>query len=328
LPEWLHEAGIGEERAILIDGGQIIAARIEWGEGLRPGLVAEAAIVSRQPGSKRGTARFRDGAEALVDGLTADITEGQTVMLAVTRAAIAERGRTKLAQARPSKNRPCAAPTLLEELRATGVPVRTLPAHDRAFNEAGWDELVEEALTGSIAFAGGSLTVSPTPAMTLIDIDGAMPPRQLALAAIPAIAAAMGRLDLGGSVGIDFPSIEAKAERQEVDTALAAALAGWRGERTAMNGFGFVQLVSRLERPSLTSRFALRPASAAARMLLRRAERVTEPGTLLLTAHPAVRAAMRAEWEAELARRTGRDLRWAEDTTLALAGGFAQAVPR
>lgn len=326
MPEWLHEAGIGEERAILEEDGRIIAARVEWGESIRAGLVAPVQLISKASGSKRGTVRFSGGEQALVDGLPTNITEGASLTVRVVRAAIAERGRTKLPQTRPTTDAPRLAPTLLAELRTGPHPVRTVPVTDRGFDQAGWDDLLEEAQTGTVTFAHGSLTISTTPAMTLIDVDGAMPAKALALAAIPAIADALSRLDIGGSVGIDFPTIEAKADRQAVDAALTEALRDWRGERTSMNGFGFVQLVSRLERPSLVARFARFPSAAAARALLRRAERVAEPGALLLTAHPRVKAAVLPEWEGELARRTGRTVRWQENSTLALGSGFAQAV--
>jgi hypothetical protein len=128
---------------------------------------------------------------ALVDGLTPALPEGASALFRVTRAAIAEKGRTKLPMARPAAPgedaRP--APELSEQLAATGHTVRTVHAHDGALDEAGWDDLIDEAMTGEIAFPRGGLCISPTPAMTLIDVDGSPPLPGLALAAVPAIAA-------------------------------------------------------------------------------------------------------------------------------------------
>ena len=93
-----------------------------------------------------------------------------------------------------------------------------------------------------------------------------------------------------------------------------------------MNGFGFVQLVARQSGPSLLHRLAFERASAAARMLLRQAESLGGAGTILLSAHPAVIAAVEPEWIDELVRRTGKPVRTAPDPMLALGPGHAQIV--
>jgi ribonuclease G len=321
LAEWLIELGIGETRAVQLSGGMITAARIEWPGRLATGQVEDALLVSRQAGSSRATVRFAGGEQALAAQLPRDASEGAPLRLEVTRAALAEKGRHKLAQARPTTKAPCPAPTLAERLSSEGHDARIV----HTFPPCDWDELIAEALLSEVIFAGGQLVISPTPAMTLIDIDGTLAPRLLALAAVSALAAALARFDLAGSIGIDFPTLADKADRRAVDAALTAALGHWPHEQTAMNGFGFVQLVARLERSSLIHRLAADPAGAAARMLLRRAERVREPGELLLTLHPALRAAITPDWEADLARRTGRRLRWQIDPALAPDAAFAQA---
>jgi hypothetical protein len=322
MAEWLIEHGIGEDRAILVEHGEVRAARLSRHGSLAAGLVADVKLIARAAGARRGTVLFDNGKEALVDGLPADAREGSHIRVIVTRSAIAETGRYKRPQARPANEAPRAAPSLKEALAATGRPVR----HVRRFPDDPWPEIIGEASDGHVLFAGGSLQLSPTPAMTLIDVDGTLPASQLALAAVPTVAATMTRLDLAGSIGIDFPSLEKREERRALDEALASALTDWPHQRTAMNGFGFVQLVARLERPSILSMVRQSPAVSGALLLLRQAEAVDEPGTLLMKAHPSVIAAVEPTWRDELARRTGRVVRWQADAGLALLGGFAQAL--
>jgi len=328
LAEWLVEEGIGEHRAILIDSGEIAAARIDWPGSLAAGQIEDAVLIARAAGSSRGTVRFAGGEEALIDGLRRDAREGAPIRAIVTRSAIGEKARRKLAQAKPTQGTPRPAPTLAMRLHDEGHAVRVVHRFaDAGWPDADWEELFLQAWDGSIAFAGGALTVSPTPAMTLIDVDGTLPPRALAVEAATAAALTIRRFDLGGSIGIDFPTLERKDERRAVDEALAAALTRWPHERTAMNGFGFVQLVARLERPSLLHRVAGDPAGAAARALLRRAERVAEPGALRLSAHPRVLAKIPPEWRDMLARRSGREIRLHEAPQLAWEAASVQAVP-
>ena len=314
-PEWLVEHGIGESRWLLLDGEQVLSARVQWPGELRAGERVSGRLTQKLGGTRRGVATLADGREALVDHLPPAATEGQVIDLVITRAALAERGRFKRAQARvigPD------TPAL-----AASPPAQTV----RRFPAGLWDELWHAASSGSLDFPGGEILLAVTPAMTVIDVDGIGAPRDVALAAVPAIARALRWFDLGGNIGIDFPTLSAKADRQAVDAALAAALGDWPHERTAMNGFGFVQIVARLEGPSLLHRFAVSRVGLCARQALRVAEGAEGAGpVLLLTIHPALKAKLRPEWIAELARRTGREVRIAADPGLALEAPSAQII--
>ncbi len=323
MAEWIVEHGIGEDRAILLHGGQIVAARLYCHGTLAAGHVAEATLSSRTAGSKRGTVRFPGGEEALISGLPASSREGAAIRCRISRAAIAERGRYKLAQAVPDDAGLQDASSLESQLQIGGHSAKVV----RSFPEGDWEELWLEAWQGEVEFSGGTLVFDNTAAMTLIDIDGDDDARALAANAVTPIARAIGRFDLSGSIGIDFPTLPVKAERKAIDAAIAASLDHWPHERTAMNGFGFVQLVARCERPSLLQQIQYARPAAAARLLLRKAEHIAETGALLLTCHPAVSAHLNATWLAELTRRTGREVRIETKPDIALEAGFAQAVP-
>ena len=294
----------------------MIAAKLNWPGELFAGQVLTAKLSAKASGAKRGTAALDSGQEVLVDHLPTELTEGAEFPLVITRAPIAEKGRLKKPQGRFSPEPGVKQTFWLDAARET-----------RAFPSGCWEEIWQAASTGVIEFAGGSLTFSVTPAMTLIDVDGDGSPRDVSLAAVPAIARWLPLFDLGGNIGIDFPTINAKPERKAVDTALEYALADWAHERTAMNGFGFVQIIARMEGPSLLHRFATSRVGMCARMALRLAERANGTGNcVLLTVHPALKAKLKTEWPDELARRTGRQVRIETDPALALEAPSAQLI--
>lgn len=303
MAEWLYEAGIGENRAALVARGTIRKARIEL-PGLRTGTIARARLIDRSTGK----VMLESGEEALCDPLPPRVTQGASFVVRIVRESIAERGRPKLAKAVPALDAAAVAgPDLLARITASGLPVRQLRAHEPdALEEAGWSEVLEEARTGEIGFATGALRVALTPAMTLFDVDGGPPLGTLSVDAAHAVAAAMERLGIAGSVGIDFPTLANKRERNAVAEAIDAALPQ-PFERTAMNGFGFLQIVRRKSRMSLPELLAADPAGAALRAELRRLERLPPPAPDIHIVHPALlqRLQRQPEWVAELHRRTG-----------------------
>jgi hypothetical protein len=194
------------------------------------------------------------------------------------------------------------------------------PHEPDRLEEAGWSELLDEALTGEIAFPGGSLRMSVTPAMTLLDVDGALPAPALAVAGAQAAARAIRRLGIGGSIGIDLPTVPDKTIRQAAAAALDTLLPQ-PFERTQVNGFGFLQVVRRRERPSLPELLQGDPLGAAARALLRRAERTEGAGAIVIAASPAVAARIEPLWLDELRRRRGAEVVLQADPALSISAG-------
>jgi hypothetical protein len=321
LADWIVERGIGEVRAARIEGDNIVEARIEPDDALRAGTILSARLVRRIPIRGEGIVAW-DGGEALLHPLPRAVTEGATLLVEITRPATPEPGKPKRARARPAA--PDAVPGDGPSL-ADLPGARSVGPFDRdLLGDAGWPLLIEEAATGQVAFPGGALSIALTPAMTLIDIDGDLAPADLAIAGARAAARAIARLDLAGSIGIDLPTVGDKAVRIAAAEAVDAILPQ-PFERTAVNGFGFLQIVRRRTRLSLPELFAQVPAHA--RALLRQAERTGGSGERALAAHPAVVAviAARPDWTAAVERTLGAPLILRAEATLAISAGHVQA---
>jgi hypothetical protein len=325
LAEWLFERGIGETRAALVEDGRILEAAIEL-PGLRGGTVATGRLTAILMPGRRGIVTLDQGGEALLEPLPR-ITEGATLRVEIVREALAEEGREKLPRCRATEAEGRPGPDLEQRLRSTDTDLLEVqPLGPDLLEQAGWSELLEEAASGEIGFNGGSLRMSLTPAMTLFDVDGALAPPALAVAGAQAAGRAIRRFGIGGSIGIDLPTLTSKRDRQAAAAALDAVLPQ-PFERTAVNGFGFLQVVRRRERPSLAELVQSDPTGAAARALLRRAERSSGSGLRTLRAHPAVVARLERnpEWLKVLARRVGADVALRADPALAISADHVQS---
>ena len=314
MAEWLYEEGIGENRAILVEDGAILEAAIEL-PGLRAGAIVGARLTNIA-----GIATLEDDTEAIVSPLPPGLSEGATFHAEVVREAIPERGRPKPARLRPADLPLRAGPSLSDRI---GISAPLASHGPDRFEEAGWSELLEEAATGEIGFEGGALRMSVTPAMTLFDVDGGLPSAALAQAGAAAAARAIRRFGIAGSIGIDLPTLP--REGRQAPAAAVDAILPQPFERTAVNGFGFLQIVRRRVRPSLPELIQADTVGAAARALLRRAERRTGPLTLHAAPKLITRIHASPEWLAVLERRVGGAVALRAETGLAISAGHVES---
>lgn len=304
MAEWVIERGIGESRMALIEGGEILEARIMPDAVVEAGTRVAVRLVSI---GRNAVARAQGGAEYLLPKGAPVLTEGAAATIEVTRSAIPGPETWKRPLARVASDRSGAEPV--------DGTAGTLP-------EA-WDDLIEEARDGIVRFAGGELRISATPAMTLIDVDGHLDPAALCIAGAREAAKAIRRLDIGGSIGIDLPTARDKSARNAAAAAIDAQLPP-PFERTAVNGFGFVQIVRPRRRASLIE-LAQDRASFEARALLRRLG-AEPPGATRIVAHPAVIALLDAhpDWREALAAQIGGAVSLRAEPALAISGGYGE----
>jgi ribonuclease G len=338
-PILLWDAGPGEIRAGLSESGRITALRLIRLRRNEQALIAAGerytARIVQKLGNRTALVALGNDQEAVLSHCP-PLPEGSLLGVEMVREPIPEPGRWKRAKVRPDASvavasEPCwhvgyepweqfliahapeveaivcpdAASALDVErlLGPDGPPVRV---DTDAIEDADFDALIDQAVTGHFSIAEGMLCVERTRAMTMIDVDGTAPPLALNLSAARAIPPLLHLLNIGGPIGIDFLTLGSRAERSQVDAALAeAAEVLGPHERTAMNGFGFCQIIRPRTVPSVMEWLCgttpgRRSLETRAIALLRDAGRSKGIGARHLIAPPAITDLIRM-WPEELA---------------------------
>jgi ribonuclease G len=136
--------------------------------------------------------------------------------------------------------------------RHLGENAPLIRTYAQAFEAADFDGWLDLVLEASFPIENGELSIERTRAMTMIDVNGTGPALDLDRAAAVEIPLLLRLYDITGPVGIDFVTLKNRADRLKVDAVLAEACVplGFN-ERTAINGYGFCQLVRPRKGPSV-----------------------------------------------------------------------------
>ena len=336
-PALLWDAGPGELRAGLLEEGRLAEFRIIRLRRDRALYAAGEHYTARITGSL-GPGKALVTLGGVVDAIlqsTAKLPEGTLLAVEMTRSAIPEPGRWKLPLVRPAPDTAtlsepgwrfsdepwilflrrlapalseivCPSAAVANEVRSDlGDIAPKLRIDAEAIADADFTGLIEAAALGEFPIEGGTISIERTRAMAMIDIDGSGDPLALNLAAAREIPRLLRLLDIGGQVGIDFLTLPDRKARSVVDSALDEALnALGPHKRTAINGFGFAQIVRPRRGPSIPElictttpgRLSLESRAIA---LLREAGRLTGHGPCRLVAPPALIELIR-QWPEEI----------------------------
>ena len=206
--------------------------------------------------------------------------------------------------------------------------LKTYKGEQSAFEAYGVDEAIEEALAERIELpSGGWISITPTPAMTVVDVNmgGALKGRSAGdakmivnLEAAMAVAYHMRFQDIGGLVVVDFIDMASKGAARELMATIERALRDdpVPVQHTGLSHFGLVEFSRKRRGLSLRDRLLVPQAptqrpEAAAMALLRAAIKTgtqSQPGVLVLETPKPVQAWLEARpaFLQALASKTGR----------------------
>src|SRR4051794_22403690 len=115
-PEWLVERGIGETRAVLVEDGEIVEARIELDDATPAGSVVLARLLSTGINGRNAIALGEGGVEYMLPRGALGVTQGATLTIEITREAIPGTEAWKRPLARATDQSPHSAPSLAAQI--------------------------------------------------------------------------------------------------------------------------------------------------------------------------------------------------------------------
>ncbi len=307
LPELWHDDAPGERRAARVEDGQIVEIHIQRDAHWVLGECGMGRVDRRTPAG--AYVITEDGSEVLLRSKMG-AAEGTYVAFDVTREAIAEPGRVKLPEVALRDGLP------EDRLSKDGLWERRLAALGSSTATQSLDEGFDTAIAGYSQIGDVIISFQRTKAGLVFDVDGIGDAFAINRIAALEIARLLRLYQVGAMVMIDFVSMEAKTQRAEIANIFDAASAkdSRPFERTAINGYGLMQVVRARPRPSVLdhlfgTRIAALSDETQAYWLLRSAARSSGFGDRTITARPAVAHLLSSErWQplrAECARLAG-----------------------
>lgn len=308
----------GETRAVLFENGIAVELHIFREGHIVAGSITEARIISKQPGC--AFLQLSSGEEAIMSPAPSK-PEGQSIRVEIMRAAISEPGETKLATARVTEAEPV----------TLGVDVWREALSRRAdviiAASADFDDYFDIAQAGRSDLDGATLWFERTKAGLIFDVDGSGDTLGINCVAASEIARLLRLLQIGGATMIDFIGVENKAARLAVADAFdGASRTDPRSfERTAINGYGLMQVIRAKPGPSILDMlFGKRRVSLSDETLilalLRAASRAQGAGVRRCLTTPVLAAQLALpHWQpliAQAARQAGASLEIVADASV------------
>ena len=307
---WIDDAP-GERRAALIENGEIAEVHIQRDLHFSVGETGTGRIERKTPS---GTYIVTDDARELLLRRKAPQPEGTRIGFEVTRESICEPGRAKPAEAQLLDDIPMAIAGKDQIWQTRLHQLSDVPRINADISAA-----FDIAIAGASQIGNVTISFQRTKAGLVFDIDGIGDALAINLAAANEIARILRLYQVGGMAMIDFVAVESKDARQQIAEAFDAAAAGDPRpfERTAVNGYGLMQVVRARPRPSILdhlsgTRIAALSDETQALWLLREAARSSGFGLRSIRANTDVATLLAstrwAGWRLRCERQMGAAL--------------------